>query len=800
MKKESPAPVVIRRQTMLCVRSLWLHAVLCTAAVADVVRPVPLEQVRLLDGPFKEIQELHRTGMVGKLEPDKLLFPFRKNAGLPQPDGVTGGYGGWDDAFIQGHYAGHFLTAAARMFAATGDVSFRDKANSMVSVMAECQQRLGGGYLSAFPQARLDKLEANPHAGLVEYYTLHKILAGLVDVARYCHNPQALDVAERMSDHIAARMAKLSPERIELLLRTDYTGNPVNEFGGMAEALADLYQLSESAKRPDPERHLKLAALFCRDWFIDPLVRGENHLNGLHGNTHAAQASGLARYSLASGDDRSGNAAEAFWNQITRRHSFVNGGNGFNEKLRAPGTEVSGGGDSSLSPMTSEYCNTNNMLKLTHALFQRHPGVAYADYDEHALYNHILAAIAPDHGRVIYHMPMRPGDYRVHIDSPFCCQGTGIENTARFGEGIYFQQENELWVNLYIASTLDWKEAGIQLHMETRYPQDGKIRITVEAAAPKKATLHLRIPSWLQASAEASINAERITAPATPGSYLTLTRDWKSGDVIELHLPLSLRIRPSMDDPTIVSFFHGPVVLAGKLGRDLMPASDIGGHTDNEKSPPFPVPFLVADSPADTLRLLRPDPSSPLEYNATMRDPKSGGPVEVKLAPFYQVHHQRYALYWKTVKPGDVAAHLKKHEGIGDGTMSFIGDAEAEKSRGFQGGKTSTGGFNGRQWRDARDGGWFSYRLPVFPGNKPELICTYWGGENVRRVFDILVEDKKIATQTLDQNKPNEFFDVSYPIPQELTRGKQFVTIRFQAPPDGQAGGVFDVRISNSGP
>lgn len=785
---------------MKLLRSLCFAALATTFAAADSVKPVPLDHVRLLDGPFKQIQELHRTGMVGKLEPDKLLFPFRQNAGLPQPAGVTGGYGGWDDAFIQGHYAGHFLTAAARMFAATGDASFRDKANSMVSVLAECQQRLGGGYLSAFPESRLDKLEANPHGGLVDYYTLHKILAGLVDVARFCHNAKALEVAEKMSDYVAARMAKLPPERIDLLLRTDYSGNPVNEFGGMAEALADLYQVSSSAKRPNPERHLKLAALFCRDWFIDPLVAGENHLSGLHGNTHAAQASGFARYALAARDERSGNAAEAFWNQITRRHSFANGGNGFNEKLRSPDIEVTGTGDSLLSPMTSEYCNTNNMLKLTHSLFQRRPSVAYADYDEQALYNHILAAIAPDHGKVIYHMPMRPGDYRVHIDSPFCCQGTGIENAARFAEGIYFQQADQLWVNLYIASIVDWKETGLRLRMETHYPQDGNIRITVKAAAPKRATLHLRIPSWLQAAAEASINDEKVTAPATPGSYLSLTRDWKSGDVIDLRLPLSLRIRPSMDDPTMVSFFYGPVVLAGKLGREGMPASDIGGHTDNEHNPPFPVPFLVSDSPSNALSQLRPDSSSPLAFNATMRDPEKGDPVEVKLAPFYQVHHQRYALYWKVVKPENLATHLASLAGTRNAATSFIGDPEAEKSRGFQGEKTTTGGFSGRTWRDARDGGWFSYRLPVTAGDGQQLVCTYWGDESNKRNFDILVEDRKIATQTLYQNKTNEFFEVAYRIPRELTHGKQFVTVRFQAPPSGQAGGVFDVRISNAGP
>jgi uncharacterized protein len=228
----------MRRQFLRCLLLVLLTPTSWGAAPQAAAVSFDLSRVRLLDGPFKEIQELHRNGLVGQLEPDKLLFPFRRNAGLPQPAGVKGGYGGWDDGFIAGHYGGHYLSAAARMYAATGDRSFRDKANYLVKVLAECQEQLGGGYLSAFPAAKFDRLEATPHAASVEYYTIHKILAGLGDVARYCDNPQAFQVAARMSDCFAARIAKLKPDQIEAMFRTDYTGNPVNEFGGMAEALA----------------------------------------------------------------------------------------------------------------------------------------------------------------------------------------------------------------------------------------------------------------------------------------------------------------------------------------------------------------------------------------------------------------------------------------------------------------------------------------------------------------------------------------------------------------------------------
>lgn len=787
---------------MNCIGLVGAFSVLLTlplsARAADMGEPAEafdLSRVRLMDGPFKQIQELHRTGMVGHLEPDRLLFPFRKNAKLSQPIGVTSGYGGWDDAFIQGHYAGHYLTAAARMFAATGDTSFRDKANYMVSVLAECQKKLGGGYLSGFPASRFDKLEANPRGGSVEYYTIHKVLAGLVDVARYCDNKEAFEVASKMSDYFGGRIAKLKPAQIEALFRTDYTGNPTNEYGGMAEALTDLYTIAHKMGDPNADRHLKLAAVFNRDWFIEPLLNGEDKLAGLHGNAHTAVASGLARYSLASGDERAAKAAENYWKLVVEKHSFVNGGNSFNEKLRAGGTEVAGKGDAALSPQTSEYCNTNNMLKLTRSLFERAPAVAYGDYYETALFNHILAAIAPDDGKVMYHMSMRPGDYRVHIDAPFCCQGTGIENTARFNEAIYFHRADELWVNLFIASTLDWSEKGIKLRLETSYPENGIIRLAVEAAAPVQATINFRIPGWVQGEVEARINDKPESVKPVPGTFLPLARTWQNGDVVELHLPLALRVRPSMDDPKMVSFFYGPVLLAGELGRDKMPASEVGGP--NPSIPAFPVPALVTPNSANPELMLKPVDGKPITFTASMVGLQDRKPVDIELAPFYQVQHQRYAVYWKVLKPEELENGGAQTKSLSNAAF-FIGDDEAEKSRNLEGERTETGSFSGRKWRDSSDGGWFSYRLPLATGEDQVLVCTYWGGETGDRNFDILVDGTKVGTQILNQNKPNEFFDVAYPIPTELVHGKQFVTVRFQASPGSKAGGVFDCRFDSA--
>ena len=620
----------------------------------SLAKPFELGHVRLLDSPFKELQELHRTGIVGRLETDKLLFEFRRNAGIAQPKGITNGYGGWDSGFIAGHYGGHYLSAAARMYAATGDSAFRDKANYMVKVLAECQERLGAGYLSAFPSSKFDELERNPRKASVPYYTIHKIMVGLLDVHLLCDNDMALDVAMQMSDYFAHRIAKLAPDKVEEIFRTDYNGNPVNEFGGMADVLSELYQVAAKKGDHAADRHLKLAAVFNRDWFIEPLLKGVDRLSGLHGNTHVAQACGLASYALATGDKRTGKAAEAFWKFVVNDHSFAIGGNAFDEKLRSARIEVAGKGDAELSSKTAETCNTHNMLKLSSLLFQSDQQSTYADFYELALYNHILATMAPNSGHVTYFTPLRPGDFRTYLDGPYCCQGTGIENTARFGEAIYFHRDEKLWVNLYIPSTLDWRERGLRIRMETRYPENGLIRLLMDADAPVNATVNLRIPSWVSNSVELAINGRGEVSANQPGNYLSVRRQWKTGDVVEMRIPLTLRVRQSMDDPGTVSLFFGPVILAGELGRDRMPASDIAGKDAFIHSPAWNVPVFVADEPDKLISSLKSDSVFPLVFQALMRNLDNEKEILVRLAPLYRVHHQRFAVYWKMLSPEQV--------------------------------------------------------------------------------------------------------------------------------------------------
>ncbi len=756
----------------------------------------PPGRVILAGGVLKEIQDLHHHGMVGELEPDRLLFKFRAMAGLPQPGGITRGYGGWDDGFIAGHYAGHYLSGASRLYAATGDTAFRGKVLYMVSVLAECQQALGGGYLSAFPEAKFDRLEANPRGGSVEYYTIHKVLAGLVDAARICGDDLAYQMASRMSDHFAARMAKLTPEQTDLLLRTDYTGNPVNEFGGMAEALTDLFLLARERGDERADRHLDFARVFIRDWLVEPLLRGEDRLDGLHGNTHAAQAASIARFALVTGREREARAARQFFDFLVRDHSFVNGGNSFHEKLRAPGVEVAGEGPTLLNALTAESCNTHNMLKLARHLGCISPDCALPDYAENALYNHLVATVAPDDGRVTYYLSMRPGDHRVHVPDPVCCQGTGIELAGRLAEGLYTYCGEDLWVHGYADSTLDWREKRLRLRQETRYPEDGAVRIHLEADVPVGATLHLRMPGWLDALVEVRLNGVEIVS-GVPGSYLSLAREWKNGDVLSFVFPMKLRVRPARDARTMVSFFHGPLLLAGKLGCEGMPASDVQGHMALENAPAWPAPVSVTPHPEEPRFDLRPLHDALGEYEVDLTDPRTRKPVTVRLGPFFRVHHERYALYWRSMTPADLESALTAQTREAG---SFIGRPELEQAVQLQGERSHSGIFRERRWRDAAPDGWFSYRLPIPREQDVRLVCTYWGGESIRREFDVLVEDRLVATQVLENNRPDEFFDTVHPLPDDLLHGRQFVTIRFQSKGGFLAGGLFGLRLEAPSP
>jgi DUF1680 family protein len=627
---------------------MWVPAAqLAPAATRRLLQAAPVQAVRLLGGsPFHERQELHRRAYLAAFDPDRLLFHYRALAGVQQPVGLAKGYDGWDSGFLRGHMAGHYLSAASRMAVATGDARFRDRVAYLVRELAVCQEVLGqDGYLAAFPATVFDWLEgtAAENSGVVvPYYIVHKLMAGMLDAHVILSIPQALDTAEKLADYFSRRCAALDGDRIERIFRTDHSRNPQNEFGAMSDVLGQLYEVTGE------RRHLDLAQTFNRSWFIDPLAAGEDRLQGLHANTHIAQAIGIARSARLTGDGRLHAAAEHFWRLVTRNHSFVNGGNSINEWFDHPGVEAgpSIDGGKELPATTAESCNTHNMLRLTAQLFAQRPDAAYADYHERALYNHLLATVAPDSGAMTYFMPMR-GHFRTFLDGTFCCVGSGIENAPRYGEGICYRCESDLWFNLYIPCEIDWRDAGWRIRMEGDVARGQPIRITIEKPASGRAALNFRIPAWAAGPPALTVNGKQVSGAAMTARYLTVSRRWRAGDEVQIVLPAALRVERAKDDPSLFALFHGPVLLAGELGAEDMP-DDFAGKDTHLKMAGVAVPDVVSAS-ADPVQWLKEIPGDPLTFSAHDAGPASG----IVFRPIHDVGHQRFSVYWRWRKSTD---------------------------------------------------------------------------------------------------------------------------------------------------
>jgi len=745
------------------------------SSIELMAEPFRLEQVRLLSGPFAHAQNLDRDYLLS-LDPDRLLHTFRLNAGLPsdaQP------LGGWEvpGSEVRGHFTGHYMSACALMYASTGDARLKAKGDAVVAGLAECQAKIGTGYLSAYPESFIDRVEALQPVW-APYYTLHKILAGLLDMYTYCGNAQALDVCKRFGDWVVERNGRLSDEQMQRMLG--------NEHGGMDEVLANLYGVTGERK------YLDTAMRFNHLAVIGPASQREDKLTGLHANTQIPKFIGTAREYELSGEPWLRTASEFFWYTVAKERSYVIGGHSDGEAF-SPKERLS----EALGPSTTETCNTYNMLKLTRHLFGWTGDADYADFYERALYNHILASQNPADGMMCYYVPLRsgmvrgggPNGYCTPLDSFWCCTGTGIENHAKYGDSIYFHDgDDTLFVNLFIASELDWTSQGVRISQETRYPEEGTTRLTFTCAKPAHLSVKIRHPYWAVAGFEIVVNGHPVRTESKPGSYTVVTRRWETGDVLEVSMPFSLRTEAFRDNPHRLAFMNGPIVLCAQIDPTL-PAPNVVAADDQILAAVQPLagtPDCFVGS-ADAFRVVG--------------RPEGCG---VTLEPFYKMQGNRpYAVYFDVVQPDGWAAkeqaYLEEQERqrkLAARTVDLVipGDAAGERAHDLQGENMGDGPYGARHWRHAPDG-WFSWDLKVRPDTAQELWVTYWGSDVGPREFDVLIDGERIATQKLARDKPEEFFDVVYPLSEALTRGKGKVTVRFQAHPGNTAGGVFGCRI-----
>ena len=758
------------------------------------VEPFPLSQVRLVDGGiFKECQDVHARYLL-MVEPDRLLAPFRLQAGLP-PKAER--YGGWESRDISGHTLGHYLSAVSFLYGSSGDERVRERIDYIVNELALCQEANGDGYVlpvnkQAFEELRDGRIHASPftlNGVWVPFYTQHKVFAGLRDAYRLAGNATALQVERRMADWLDGTLAQLNEAQIQEMLRT--------EHGGMNEVLADL-----SADTGD-QGYLEMAAkYFHHRTVLEPLFRGEDRLNLLHGNTQIPKVVGLAREYELTGEASFDTAATSFWDHVVNRRSYAIGGHGESEHF-FPVEQF----PQRLTPNTCETCNTYNMLKLTSHLFSWEPSAAQMDFVERAMINHLAANIGREPGEFGYFLGLGSVGVKVFstpFDAWWCCVGTGLENPPRYGEQIYCRSSEALWVNLYIASTLRCEEAGVELRQETRFPDEEMVRFFFACETPRTCALKLRHPYWCE-KPELKLNGQRISIDSSPSSYMTIEGTWKTGDVLEVRLPMTLRLEAlPHSDEKIFAVMFGPTVLVGIVPDEPgipNPAKQrFSEHLNARgKTDAFP-PLLVAAMPAEILAHLKPTGRAFAEF----RSEGVVKPQDLVFVPFYRIYEEQYAVYFPLLnadewsrREGEIRAELKAQRRTEAGTLDVIspGFQQPEVEHAMREEKSEIEDFANRKSRLARDGGWFSYEMAVDGAEPVVLIVTYWGGVWHERNFDILLDGEKLASQKLLTNRPGDFFDQFYDIPPELTRGKTKVTVRFQSRLGDIAGGIFGLRM-----
>ncbi|MFC6099166.1 beta-L-arabinofuranosidase domain-containing protein [Olivibacter domesticus] len=560
---------------------------------------------------------------LAKTDPNSFLYMFRHAFGQKQPEGAQP-LGVWDsqDTKLRGHATGHYLTAIAQAYAGTGydkvlQANFAAKMAYMVNTLYDLSQlsgkpkeaggtyvsdptavphgsgkidydsdlsdagirtdywNWGQGFISAYPPDQFIMLEHGAKYGgqknqvWAPYYTLHKILAGLIDVYEVSGNKKALEIATGMSNWVYARLSQVPTETLIKMWNTYIAG----EFGGMNEVMARLYRITNEPN------YLKTAQLFdnINMFYGDAahshgLAKNVDMFRGLHANQHIPQIVGSIEMYRVSNDPAYYNIADNFWYKAVNDYMYSIGGvagarNPANAEcfISQPATLYENGFSAGGQ---NETCATYNMLKLTTDLFLFDQRPELMDYYERGLYNHILASVAKDSPANTYHVPLRPGSIKQfgnpHMTGFTCCNGTAIESSTKLQNAIYFKSEHNdaLYVNLYIPSTLKWTERNITVEQTTSFPHEDHTSLRIKGDG--EFDVHVRVPSWATKGFFVKINGKAQNFQAKPGSYLKISRNWKDGDVIDLQMPFQFHLDPVMDQQNIASLFYGPILLAAQ--------------------------------------------------------------------------------------------------------------------------------------------------------------------------------------------------------------------------------------------
>jgi uncharacterized protein len=755
--------------------------------------------VTLLDGPFKHARDLNIETLL-QYDADRLLAPYRKEAGLPLKGSS---YSNWEG--LDGHVAGHYLSALAMNYAAVKHRDCKKRMDYIVGELKACQRsntssypEWGAGYIGGVPNSKViwEKLKLGDlgpyHKAWVPWYNLHKMYAGLRDAWLYAGNEDARMMFLTFCDWGIAITSALTETQMQSMLDT--------EHGGMNEIFADAYQLTKD------EKYLHAAERFSHNMLLDAMAQERDNLDNKHANTQVPKAIGFQRIAELTGDGKYERAAGFFWETVTTNRSLAFGGNSRREFFPS----VAACDDFVNDVEGPESCNSYNMLKLSEGLFRRNSSARYMDYYERTLYNHILATQHPMHGGYVYFTPVRPQHYKVYSapnKAMWCCVGSGMENHSKYNQLIYTHKKDSLFLNLFIASELYWRVRGIKLRQETNFPDEEETTVTITEGAAKFSLL-LRYPSWVAEGAlKIFVNDKEFKHDAHHSSYVALQRQWKKGDRIRIVLPMHNTIEPMPNVPEYVAVLHGPVLLASKTSienpKDFVADESRWGHIPGGKRLPIDTaPIIVEDNKSKIAQLV-PVKGAPLTFRFPQLKIING--VDAVLEPYFRIHDSRYTMYWMTLSNSlykvyvdSIAEVEKKKIALEQRTVDFVapGEQQPEADHHLMSERSKTGNHLDEFWRDAEDGGFFSYNISTGGEDQLSLIVRYWGAEWGNRKFNIFIgEEKLVAEDNTGKWNQSKFFDVEYVIPESMVKDKTTIRVKFKALPQNTAGAVYFVRL-----
>lgn len=762
----------------------------------------PLGDITLLDGPLKHARDLNVQVLL-KYDCDRMLAPYRKEAGL-QPRKPS--YPNWDG--LDGHVGGHYLSALA-INAATGNEECRKRMEYMISELqlvldannqrhdAWCHNYIGGVPNSAKMWTAFSKGDFGPYFGTwAPFYNIHKMYAGLRDAWLYCGNEQAKNQFLKFCDWAVDITRDLNDEQMEKMLG--------NEHGGMNEVLADAYAITGEQK------YLDCARRFSHRMLLVPLENGKDCLDNMHANTQIPKVIGYQRIAELAHDVQYHNASEYFWEIVTRQRSLALGGNSRREHFPTKENCIDYINDID----GPESCNTYNMLKLTEDLNRVKPNGMYGDFYETAMFNHILSAQHPQHGGYVYFTSARPRHYRNYSapnEAMWCCVGTGMEDHGKYGQFVWTHdkgvkaEDDALYVNLFVASELNWKDRKMVIRQQTAFPY---AETSVVEVAKGKGTFILKVrkPSWCENFTVKGVGFD--AASYEENGFVCMKRKWKKGDQVKISMPMHAYIKPMINVPQYVAIMYGPILLGMKTGTEDMRSliaddSRFGQYAGGKKLALDEAPILLPKHLDDIAKNLKPVPGKPLHFKLATHMENT---IDGELQPFFEIHDSRYMMYWLALGENDYKAYMQKladeekaRQALEARTVDKVnpGEQQPETDHRMETDDSNKGNTEGIFFRDAKDGHYFSYLMQTKGETNLSLQLKFWGQDEWRTSeFDIYVNDKLLCSVNNSHRwRTTQFKTVDYAIPSEFVKGKKEIRVKFVAHKGKQVGQIYGVRL-----